>query len=170
MLAHGGRLHYYGTSKPGAKLSANLDGRTDAEEANSGRSREALMPYLDEFRGPDGLVDWDALASWERAHGERCTRCNAMIIFHEKDGVPALCGSCQAMDLDEGEVSHERLLRCPHCKHQMKLPDPTDYSQLWEEGRHEIDCDECGKEFSVEVRVSYYFTSPKLEEEKEEAR
>jgi hypothetical protein len=92
--------------------------------------------------GPDGRVDWDAYRAAQRANGDRCFVCGAMILFGP--GHLDRCNACKALDEDRDEVT------------------VREEYDLFQDGTHELACDECGHEFEVTTDVSYSFRSPEL--------
>ena len=54
---------------------------------------------------------------------------------------------------------------CPYCGAAIDEADLIDYPELYEDGEHEITCEDCGKEFKVETMVSYDWETHKMEEE-----
>jgi DNA-directed RNA polymerase subunit RPC12/RpoP len=107
--------------------------------------------------GPDGRVDWDAYRAAQRANGDRCFVCGATILFGP--GHLDRCNACKALDEDRDEVTHDDFVRCPKCRHTMNVREEYD---LFQDGTHELACDECGHEFEVTTVVSYSFRSPEL--------
>lgn len=71
------------------------------------------MIEIEEFRGANGHVDWQAFHAAKVKAGERCGRCAVFILF--PSGHEDTCGECKAMEAP-GEMDHGRLLRCPHCQ------------------------------------------------------
>jgi DNA-directed RNA polymerase subunit RPC12/RpoP len=127
---------------------------------------------MDDFKKPDGHIDWNAYHEAEVQAGERCMRCRSNIfsfnLFSEdKSRGPRLCGSCKVMDQDEGEITHDDFIRCPHCGHQDRITDwDCDYGrEKYEEGEHEVYCRECDKEFEITTHVSYSYTSPPMKKD-----
>jgi hypothetical protein len=59
--------------------------------------------------------------------------------------------------------------RCPHCGTEYDIA-ANDAWRLYEEGEHEVECDgpNCGREFTVTVRVSYSFSTDEQPDEEEE--
>lgn len=64
--------------------------------------------------------------------------------------------------LNGEDTDCEREIYCPWCG--VTIDDP-EMREAYEDGTHVIECDECGKEFTLETSVSYsYSTSRKLPE------
>lgn len=124
------------------------------------------MVHIDDFKKPDGGIDWDAYHKAEVANGERCYRCGGFIMFGK--GYRQVCHTCHSLDEDDGEVESQTFLRCPYCGHQHQID--------WEDGIHDgdshtITCSECDKDYEITTRIEFYFTSPprqKQEPEEEE--
>ena len=119
------------------------------------------MIKIKDFEREDGSTDWDAYHKAEMANGDRCMTCGCYIIpivFQDTHG-PRECNSCRNMISDDGEVSHDSRVRCPHCGKITKVDDLAEYG-IYEEGELEMNCEECEKEFTVQVQVSYSYTSP----------
>ena len=121
------------------------------------------MIQMDDFRKPDGQVDWAAMREAEIAAGERCYKCGAIIMLEQ--GVRTLCYNCKAL-LEDGEVRHGCFVRCPACKDSWGIVDSEDY-ECYEEGEHKVTCGECDHTFEVTTSVSYTFTSPEIIVEKQ---
>jgi len=110
-------------------------------------------------------INWETYREAEIAIGSRCYRCGHSSCFGP--GYRDLCSDCKNMDENSGEVTSSNRVRCPNCTHQMSPND--DLYELYEEGTHEICCDECGEIFEVETSVSYSFESPALKKEEKGA-
>ena len=114
------------------------------------------MTSIQDFKNEEGKVDWDALYKAEVAAGERCSRCGVWIFPAKRPG-PTLCRDCEMLNTDLGEVSHEKLLRCPHCRDVSAI----DWELgIFSEGTHTVYCMACDQEFEIETEVTYVFTSP----------
>lgn len=48
--------------------------------------------------------------------------------------------------------------KCPHCGHECGI-ERNDWFRLYEEGSHEVTCPECDRDFDVETRVSFTFST-----------
>jgi hypothetical protein len=118
---------------------------------------------MDDFRKPDGNLDWTAYSKAEVANGERCDSCRSMLLH--PTGRPRTCGSCRDLAEDDGEVSHDERVRCPACKHTWNPRDNEEYDLL-EDGEHSTTCGECGHDFEVSTSISWTFQSPALVEKK----
>lgn len=112
---------------------------------------------IDDYRKPDGGIDWESYRKAETANGERCYRCGRWILFG--CGYQRLCPSCEDLDRNVEEVESQDMLRCPHCQHQRRV-DWED--NIGEEGDHDLFCDNCEKDFTITTRIEYHFTSPPL--------
>lgn len=73
------------------------------------------------------------------------------------------CYSCgikqQIKDGEITEISCEDEIYCPHCGEDYEID--VDNCELYVEGEYELVCYECRKPFSVEVRVSYSYSTYK---------
>jgi hypothetical protein len=118
---------------------------------------------IDNYRTDDG-IDWKAYEAAEIAAGQICSRCKAGILYpllSEWSGGERLCGSCEKMDSEKGEVSHDTDLRCPKCGFLMNVNDYDLWEiGIWEDGEHEVSCVECECEFTVTTNMSHSFDSP----------
>jgi len=124
------------------------------------------MADMDQYRGADGNVNWEALRKAEVAEGSLCRSCGANLFPHR--GYPSDCLSCQQMFNRSCDVWHDKLLRCPKCRHTW----PAWYE--WHHGEnytiledddgagHPIVCEECDYEFKIETLVTRSFKSPAL--------
>lgn len=63
---------------------------------------------------------------------------------------------------DSWEFASNRHPKCPHCGEFIKIDD-HDLYPLYEEGRHEVDCPECGQEFVVQTNVRHTFSTDEQE-------
>lgn len=118
------------------------------------------------FEGPDGKIDWDGYRKAEIAAGDRCYKCGSMIIFGR--GYRDQCASCKSLEEDKGEVWHDDKVRCPKCRHLMQVHGSELYD-LYDEGEHDVSCQNCDHDFTVSTRVSHSFQSPELIEESAES-
>ena len=70
-----------------------------------------------------------------------------------------LCAECKwSTESDEWDAEDRR--RCPYCAH---VEGTDEEWELHEEGCYEMNCEECGKDYTVSVTVSRTLTSPELE-------
>ena len=130
---------------------------------------------IDDFKKPNGDIDWTAYHEAEVQAGERCMKCRSHIfasmfrgIFGGKDREygPQLCGSCKSLTDDEDhEVTHDDYIRCPHCGHldQISDWDCDYYREKYEDGEHTVYCSECEKEYEITTHCSFSYTSPPME-------
>jgi hypothetical protein len=114
----------------------------------------------------DGSIDWRSYNQAKVANGEICFKCSGSILFNRRGG-RSKCHSCKSLEADKGEVDHDNIIRCPHCKDTWEAGADDDY-EVYAEGEHDKSCSSCDKDFVITTHVSYSFTSPPLEEEKEE--
>lgn len=115
------------------------------------------MVNMDEYKKPDGNWDWDAYNRAKVAAGESCTTCGHFIVWAK--GYPSQCSDCESIQKDAGEVTHDYRIRCPKCKDTSQIDDRY---RLYEEGTHEVGCNECGHDFEITTYVSRSFKSPAL--------
>lgn len=136
----------------------------DYRKPSSG-SIGVVMISFEDFRLADGNIDWRALQQAEVKAGERCYRCYAMIRPLTKSTGERLCYDCKQLDeAKTEEVEHQRLIRCPKCSHLSDVTEwDCDYAEVFTDGEHDVQCDECQHEFDISTRVEFYFTSPKLD-------
>lgn len=131
------------------------------------------MISINDYRKPDGSVDWERFEDAQIDAGEICFRCRSIRplyiedILRQRSG-KYLCGSCSAIDNDASEVLHETFVRCPHCKEtfspeELYHRDP-DYGEYLEGGSHRCECRACGKEVAFSTRIHFTFVSPALED------
>ena len=104
----------------------------------------------------DGDVNWDSYHAAEKQNGESCQECDAYIF--SPLGYPSSCNSCLDMARDNGEVTHEKYVRCPACNYHIDPDD--DYYELFADGDNAVSCPECDYDFVASTYVSYSFTSP----------
>lgn len=122
------------------------------------------MKYAD-FQDADGKIDWkayNAASAEERKRevdsGRYCYSCGSYLIFGNR-GYRQLCGQCESLRRDPGEVDHNKQIRCPGCNRIITVSGGEAY-HLYKEGGHSVTCEQCEAEFTVETRISYTFTSP----------
>lgn len=120
------------------------------------------MISFKDFEREDGTVDWQAHGRAEVAAGEKCYQCGDFILYSK--GVRILCFDCNKAT-EDGELNHDRFLRCPKCRELWNPMDSEDY-QVFQEDSHDVSCQECGHDFEVSTAVSYTFTSPAMVEDK----
>lgn len=118
-----------------------------------------MLNYKD-FKNEDGSIDWASCRRSRVNCGEVCFRCEAHIHFGSGGG-KQLCYECKELDDENGEVTHGSRVRCPHCSYVMDVAE-SELFELYEDGDHDINCDDCGKEFTVVTSVSHSFESPEL--------
>ncbi len=118
---------------------------------------------MEEFTDDKGDVDWPALYKARVDRGEVCRRCECHIFSFRRDdeGRPRLCDDCKGLDSNEGEVSHDTLLRCPKCRETMDIQH-MEQGDLSMDGDHNVSCDDCDHEFTIVTNVSWSFQSPEL--------
>ena len=112
------------------------------------------MIDMDDFKNPDGSIDWTAYNKARVNAGESCHKCGKYLIFAK--GHPDTCYDCNALLVDKGEVMHGSQVRCPACGHTRSEDLPYD------DGKHMISCDSCGHDFEIQVRVSWEYVSPPM--------
>lgn len=130
------------------------------------------MAFLSDCKNPDGSTDWkryhelEAKEREERKNkGEICYRCSRFIIWSK--GYPQSCDGCKDIEKRE-ELRHDSKVRCPGCGHNWSVGDGDQY-ELYEEGEHEVSCDNCDLKFEITTYVSHTFISPeRLKEPKEQ--
>jgi len=113
---------------------------------------------FEDYRRPDGSIDWRVYYQARVNAGEACAQCGALMLFPK--GHPQTCPRCRRLSDDPGEVEHEILIRCPACRHTTKVT--PDLPSLYSEGDHSVICPECEAEFTVSSEVQFRFTSPPL--------
>lgn len=91
-----------------------------------------------------------------------CPRCGGLR-FYFRSPAPEFCGDCMAMMQSVESVTHERRLRCPHCRHEKPIPDYE--GKEYQEGDHDITCDECERDFEFITHIQYRWESPALKSE-----
>lgn len=112
---------------------------------------------MDDHRKPGGELDWDAYRRAQLANGELCSRCEAVILFgagHLQECVP-----CKHRG-DPAEFDHDRLIRCPKCRHTWDAID----EELPNNDTMSVFCPECDHGFEVGIHTHYSYTSPAMGE------
>lgn len=126
------------------------------------------MTSINDHRNEDGSADWEAYHAAQVLAGDICQTCGRYIINIRAFGparepAPQDCVDCQRMN-DTCEVTHDKFIRCPSCKHRWDPAEYEDY-QVFKEDGDEVCCSECDHEFHVGTSVRYTFTSPELVKE-----
>jgi DNA-directed RNA polymerase subunit RPC12/RpoP len=122
------------------------------------------MPSFEDYRDDKGRIDWGAYHKAEVLVGERCDKCGGYILFAK--GYRTICRACQDMAGKKEEVTHDHYIRCPKCGHISSVHD--DCYGLFEDGEHDVSCQECEHDYVVSTHVEFHFISPpRLPEEKE---
>ncbi len=104
------------------------------------------------------LSDYRQRHAQEVEEGKWCCKCNAFLLFSH--GFPERCADCQKIDKPD-ELRHDHFVRCPKCKSTWQPYEHEEY-EVFEEGQHEICCQECDHSFEVETWIQYTFTSPPI--------
>lgn len=116
-------------------------------------------------------IDWSAYREAQKNVGEICEQCNQYIISlnffgGKRETGRRKCYDCNSMDSRTSEsVTHESRIRCPKCLHQTTVEPEEGWYRVYSDGGHEVECDECGHEFTIVTRVTYEFESPVAEEQ-----
>jgi len=124
------------------------------------------MVRMDDYKTESGSIDWKSYREAQVQAGERCVDCGAyMFSFRASEGARS-CNECRDL-LATAKVNHSRYVRCPKCGHKFN-PSESECYELYEEGEHEVFCDECEHDFTISTHVSYNFESPAMEGEDNE--
>jgi len=119
---------------------------------------------MEDYRGTDGNIDWSLYYKAQKDAGETCYECGQYIVnVLKRDFIPhrQKCKNCESMESDPREISHHSFIRCPKCKATMIVSDLESY-RLYNDGEHEIMCQECEHEFEIRTDIEYSFNSPEL--------
>jgi len=119
---------------------------------------------INDYKLPDGGINWRAYREAEIACGDRCCLCQVYVTFGDTLGGPRLCHSCKSLEATVGEVSHDSHIRCPSCGHIEDITqwDCDSAEEKYEEGTHAVTCSRCEFEYEIETHVSYSYSSPPL--------
>mgnify|MGYP001851664449 CR=1 FL=1 len=108
--------------------------------------------------------------SYEDTH---CEKCGKEDEFAWMNG--GLCADCfrkKKLDdirtsIDEGEPDtfSSDYIVCPYCGNAIDAEDLVDYPELYEDGEHELLCEECSKTFKVDTMVSYEWETHRMEDD-----
>jgi Zn ribbon nucleic-acid-binding protein len=71
-----------------------------------------------------------------------------------------ICYDCKQIAEDDGEIVTGDKARCPKCRHTMSIHD--DNSHWYEDGGHDVTCDNCGYDFRIVSSISVSIESPKM--------
>ena len=114
------------------------------------------MIRIDDYKTENGDIDWAACRAAQKAAGATCSRCGRYLFGAE--GSPQECFSCLSLDKPE-EVAHDSTVRCPDCGYTWDVHN-GDYCELFEDGEHNVTCQECDHDFEISTSVSWSFRSP----------
>jgi DNA-directed RNA polymerase subunit RPC12/RpoP len=131
--------------------------RKELDEFMNNASRE-VRSWPDWKKANIGLLGHESITSCQ-------TFCTSTLVALEKKhqvNKPTMCSSCIDIRNDTDEIMHESYIRCPVCKHTMNISN-CDLSNLYEEGVHDVCCQNCDADFKVSTYVSFSFKSPALE-------
>jgi hypothetical protein len=81
--------------------------------------------------------------------------------FSKSDKARTECDECLCI-VDDEELDHDKLLRCPRCRRVWDPGQEDDY-RVFEEGEHSVNCMECDFEFEISTSVNYNFKSPAMQ-------
>lgn len=130
------------------------------------------LAQIDDFKNPDGSVDWVRYHAAQVASGEHCSQCRGLASYFHPPGHPTLCSSCQGLDkARDEEVLHDDYIRCPKCGHLDKISewDGCDSGDvMYGDGDHTVSCSECDHEYMITTHVSCSYTSPAMIKEEED--
>ena len=116
------------------------------------------MPSISDYELPNGFTDWKAYEAAKVANGDSCWLCGGYIMFGGK-GYRQSCGDCRRLGGNDA-TSHEKLLRCPACRHHFAVN--WEMHQVFSDGEHEVYCPSCEHKFEIVTRVSFSFRSPEI--------
>ena len=124
------------------------------------------MTFINDHKKEDGTTDWNAYNAAQVACGDICQTCgkyilNIRIFGPARDPAPQDCTDCRSMNTDDGEVTHDKYLRCPKCKNKWDPFECEDY-HVAGDGEHDVYCVECDHTFEVVTHVSHSFESPAI--------
>ncbi len=108
--------------------------------------------------------------SYEDTHCKRCGKEDNLAWLNG-----GLCNSCSdkkhlddiRTSIDEGvpDTFSDKYIVCPYCGAVMLEADAVfEFPELYEDGEHELECEDCGKKFKVETVVSYDWETRRMEE------
>jgi len=130
------------------------------------------MIRIADFFDSEGRVKWSEYTAAQVEAGDICAVCHDWKFKVARFVVPTgrfVCADCSALKGNEGEITHDHFLRCPHCKNKIDVMalvqrDPEYGSKCLTEGGHDIACPACDRDFTFETACSYTFRSPPLDE------
>ena len=127
------------------------------------------MVSMKDHEDAQGRVNWKAYTQAKVDAGEECMTCHDFMFDYRGQSSPRECYRCRRMHTcTEEEVRHEKLVRCPFCRHEFDITDYMSHNceyRWYEPEEHDIDCPQCEKTFTVTTHVSYEFTSPAVKED-----
>lgn len=65
---------------------------------------------------------------------------------------------------DEPDTFSSDYIVCPYCGNAIGEEDLIDYPELYEDGEHELLCEECGKKFKVDTMVIHDWETHRMED------
>ena len=122
------------------------------------------MISMDDYKKPDGKIDWSAFHKARVNAGEICSICHAFILrFASRSAAaaPQLCSDCKAMTETSEPVGHDKYIRCPKCAAHFD-PYELEMYRCFRDGSHGVQCQACNHDFEIQTEVSYRFSSPAL--------
>ena len=110
------------------------------------------------------------MAEYDDYHCKRCGK--KAVLAWMNNGLCIDCYRKKQLDdirisIDEGEPDtfSSDYVVCPYCGNAISDEGLIDYPELYEDGEHELLCDQCGKTFEVDTMVSYSWETHKIEDD-----
>ena len=121
---------------------------------------------MDDYKKPDGHINFKAYHQAQKDAGERCRQCGGYMLTGI-EGVPRTCVSCQCLNTNfDQEVAHEHYIRCPKCHMTFDVHNYAsqcdEYDIYQQHDEYEVCCIYCEFCFFITVDVTYTFYSPAI--------
>jgi len=91
----------------------------------------------------------------------KCDKCHCYLVSEKLTSQQVLCYDCRNLCNNIGSVRHNKLARCPKCRHQQFAEGEFNYVDIYED-EHHVTCEECKHEYYVAVLVSVRLESPEI--------
>jgi len=123
-----------------------------------------------DFKKENGDIDWAAYNKAQVEAGEKCLKCGAFMLklnlFGRETAGPRICHQCNEGANTLEEIEHDKMVRCPECRHMFDAWDQPFYDGMSPGSEEaEMDCPACDCSFTIEVITTYSFKSPPMKKE-----
>lgn len=78
----------------------------------------------------------------------RCDKCYQKVSLQEQ---------LDNIDTEDEDTSSDQVVICPYCKASFEPVNEDTYRECFEDGCHDVVCDNCGKTFELVTEVSFWW-------------